>query len=187
MPGAAWLPPIAEKRRRGRRAQLVLVGLHVAAALAVAAGGYLAYRHIARDGDDNGQAFRSALVRAASRDGLREPIAVARLARFEWDTVAVLYPYAEDGARQDIGEDAKKLPYLDEHEVAVYFIRDGRLAGWLLMSHEIDEAVGVDTRTCLRLDAPAPRRGAYLAARRGKLVFTTAGGPRARDAYGYCP
>lgn len=189
MPEAVWLPPTAQKPPRSRVVQriLVVVGVAVVLVVVVVGGGYLGYRHITRVGDDNGHSFRDALVRVAASDGLREPIAVSQLAPFEWDAVAVGYPYSEDYAREDVGEDSKELPDLGENGVAVYFIRNGRLAGWLLTDHETDKAVGVDTRTCLRLDAPAPRRRAYLVARRGKLIFTTASGPRTRSAPGYCP
>lgn len=159
----------------------MLVILGVAAALCVVVSGYLVYRDITRDGDDNGIAFRDALEDAAASRGLSEPIPVAKLTPFAWDSVAVAYPYVEETAREDVGEDWKELPTLDEPEVAVYFIRDGRLAGWLLMNHELDKTVGLDTHTCMRLDSPAPRHRAYLAARRAKLIFTTAGGTPARS------
>lgn len=164
----------------------MLVVFGVAAVLSVVVGGYFGYRHFTRDGDDSGHVFRDALVRAAASHGFREPIAVSKLAPFEWDAVAVAYGYSEKFAREDVGEDWKELPALGESEVAVCFIRDGRLAGWLLMNHETDKAVGVDTHTCLRLNAPASRQRAYLAARRGKLLFTAARGPRTRTPAGYC-
>lgn len=153
---------------------LIWRAIAVAVLAGVIAVGVMVYRDLTRDGDGAGNAFRGALTEAARRGDLERPVAVSALAPFGWDAVAVVYPYAERFAREDVGDDADELPSLHEDEVAIIFISDAHLAGWTVLGPDFFQRAGLDGPACLVLDRPAARERAYLLARRGRLRFSSA-------------
>lgn len=148
----------------------------VVALATTATASVLVYRSITRDGDGKGNGFRTSLVDASRSNGLRRPVPLRELAPFDWDAVAVVYPYAEEFAKDDVGDEAKEIPSLSDDEVAVIFIRERHLAGWTVIGEDFAERTGIDGHTCLILDRPVARNRAYVAAIDGRLRFTTRSG-----------